>query len=299
MPGSINFTWWNLQNFFDTDDDPISADFEFTPENGWTQPVFEAKRQNLADALKVTHGGALIELLAVCEIEKDELLEDLISHMGPEYEHLRVIHDLSGTSDLRGIDVAMAFDDRKLEFIESTSHLVHLRYRTRDLFEVRLRVVESGEDLVDIACHWPSRSHGQFASEPSRIAVAENVAFLLDNHVKVTPRKYEELRAIDDLATVQQPGKRRSWWSAISTINRTTEVSSGTCLPPTSWIASLARPMTSTTSARRPPRTGRKKRSRTTRCGSFCRPSRAVRTSSTVRPTSAFRTATRSSTRSS
>src|SRR6266545_2339254 len=233
MPGSINFTWWNLQNFFDTDDDPISADFEFTPENGWTQPVFEAKRQNLADALKVTHGGALIELLAVCEIEKDELLE------------------------------------------------------------VRLRVVESGEELVVIACHWPSRSHGQFASEPSRIAVAENVAFLLDNHVKVTPRKYEELRAIDDLATVQQPGKRRSWWSAISTINRTTEVSSGTCLPPTSWIASLARPMTSTTSARRPPRTGRKKRSRTTRCGSFCRPSRAVRTSSTVRPTSAFRTATR------
>jgi len=79
--------------------------------------VFEAKRQNLADALKVTHGGALIELLAVCEIEKDELLEDLIAHMGPEYEHLRVIHDLSGTSDLRGIDVAMAFDERKLEFI--------------------------------------------------------------------------------------------------------------------------------------------------------------------------------------
>ncbi len=81
---------------------------------------------------------------------------------------------------------------------------MHLRYRTRDLFEVRLRVVESGEELVVIACHWPSRSHGQFASEPSRIAVAENVAFLLDNHVKVTPREYEELRAIDDLATVQQ-----------------------------------------------------------------------------------------------
>jgi endonuclease/exonuclease/phosphatase family metal-dependent hydrolase len=203
VPGTINLTWWNLQNFFDTDDDPISADFEFTPAHGWTQPVFEAKRANLADALKVTHPGELIELLAVCEIEKDSLLEDLIDHMGPEYDHLTVIHDTSGTSDLRGIDVAMAYDDRKLEFLNATSHLVHLRYRTRDLFEVRFRLVDTGEELVVIACHWPSRSRGQWASEPARIAVAENIAFLIDGHVKVTPADYEQLRALDDLAAVQ------------------------------------------------------------------------------------------------
>ena len=28
--GSINIAWWNLENLFDTDDDPISQDFEFT-----------------------------------------------------------------------------------------------------------------------------------------------------------------------------------------------------------------------------------------------------------------------------
>jgi hypothetical protein len=38
--GTINLTWWNLGNFFDTDDDPISRDFEYTPANGWTPQVF-------------------------------------------------------------------------------------------------------------------------------------------------------------------------------------------------------------------------------------------------------------------
>jgi hypothetical protein len=64
--GTINLTWWNLQNFFDTDDDPISRDFEYTAAKGWTQEVFEAKKANLARALEHIHkdtGGT--ELLAV------------------------------------------------------------------------------------------------------------------------------------------------------------------------------------------------------------------------------------------
>ena len=64
--GTINVTWWNLQNFFDTVDDPISKDFEYTAAEGWTQEVFDAKKKNLADALNATHQGNGPELLAVC-----------------------------------------------------------------------------------------------------------------------------------------------------------------------------------------------------------------------------------------
>ena len=200
--GQINVTWWNLQNLFDTDDDPISQDFEFTAAAGWTPEVLAAKIANLAVALRASHGGEAVELLAVCEIEKNALLQRLANAM--EHDHLRVVEDLSGTSDLRGIDVALAYDDRKLELVDATSHLLHLRYRTRDLFEVRLRVLETGEELVVIAGHWPSRRLGRFESEPSRIAVAENVAFLVDGHVKVTPGEYESLRAQDNLAAVRK-----------------------------------------------------------------------------------------------
>ena len=65
--GSINVTWWNLENFFDTDDDPISQDFEFTAAQGWTEEAFTAKRANLAQALKATHAGAGPDLLVVAD----------------------------------------------------------------------------------------------------------------------------------------------------------------------------------------------------------------------------------------
>ena len=40
--GTIAVAWWNLENLFDTDDDPISQDFEFTKANGWTDDVYAA-----------------------------------------------------------------------------------------------------------------------------------------------------------------------------------------------------------------------------------------------------------------
>jgi endonuclease/exonuclease/phosphatase family metal-dependent hydrolase len=199
---TIHFAWWNLQNFFDTDDDPISKDFEYTAEKGWTQEVFEAKKANLAQVLNALHGGAGPELLAVAEIEKDALLADLIAEMGNP--HLKVVEDRTGTRDLRGIDVAMAYDERKLAVKSKTSHLVHLRYRTRDIFEVVFEVNETGEKLVVIAGHWPSRGLGRYRSEPLRCAVAEHIAYLVEAHVKVEPEVYEQLRAQNDLGPVLQ-----------------------------------------------------------------------------------------------
>jgi hypothetical protein len=37
------------------------------------------------------------------------------------------VKDPAGTSDLRGIDVSLAYDDRKLQVVETRSHVVHLR----------------------------------------------------------------------------------------------------------------------------------------------------------------------------
>jgi endonuclease/exonuclease/phosphatase family metal-dependent hydrolase len=200
--GKINFVWWNLQNFFDTDDDPISKDFEFTSAGGWTQDVFEAKKANLAQTLSALHDGNGPELLAVAEIEKDELLAELIVATGNP--HLKVVEDPTGTSDLRGIDVAIAYDEQKLAEKSKTSHLVHLRYRTRDIFEVVFEVLGSGEQLVLIASHWPSRKMGRYRSEPLRCAVAEHIAYLVEDHVKVDPETYEQLRVDNDLDAVKK-----------------------------------------------------------------------------------------------
>lgn len=188
--GEIGFTWWNLENFFDTDNDPISKDFNYTPEKGWTDDAFYAKKCNLAKVLAGINSFRPIDLLAVCEIEKDSLLEDLIEEAGC---NLEVVWDEQGTSDLRGIDVAMAFNPAKLELMSVKSHLVHLRYPTRDIIEVTLKVRETGEPFTVIATHLPSRRNGQYDSEPNRIMVSEHIAKIVESNTKFTPEEYQKM----------------------------------------------------------------------------------------------------------
>src|SRR6266508_2136954 len=118
--GSIRVAWSNLENLFDTVDDPIARDFDFTPAEGWTADTYNAKKQNLAAALNELHGGLGPELLGVSEVEGDDVFQELLAESGNT--HLKVVKDPSGTSDLRGIDVSIAFDDRKLAVVDQHSH---------------------------------------------------------------------------------------------------------------------------------------------------------------------------------
>jgi hypothetical protein len=200
--GSVRVAWWNIENLFDTVDDPISSDLEFTAANGWTDAAFAAKKRNLAHALDELFDGQGPELLGVAEVEGDGVFGELLAEMGTS--HLKVVKDPSGTSDLRGIDVSLAYDDRKLSVVERNSWNVHLRYLTRDIYEVVFELTETAERLVVIVSHWPSRRLGREHSEPSRIAVAENIAFLVRDHVRVDAQQYLDLTAAGDLQPVRE-----------------------------------------------------------------------------------------------
>ena len=200
MP-SLRLAWWNLENLFDTVDDPISRDLEVTPAAGWTDEAYAAKVANLAAALDELHGGQGPELLGVAEVEGDEVFADLLA--ATANPHLKVVEDPAGTSDLRGIDVSLAFDERTLRVVERRSHVVYMRYRTRDIFEVVFELVETAERFVVIASHWPSRRRGRRESEPLRISVAENIAYLVRDHLLVDSITYEQLRTAGDLAPVR------------------------------------------------------------------------------------------------
>ena len=199
--GTIAVAWWNLENLFDTDDDPISQDFEFTKANGWTDEVYAAKRANLAAVLNQLHDGNGPELLGVAEVEGDNVFAQLLEDTGNP--HLKVATDPNPPSDLRGIDVSIAYDDRKLRVIDQASFIVHLRYPTRDIFQVLFEVTETHDRLVVIASHWPSRRQGKEHSEPSRMTVAENIAFLVRDHVRCSSPEYLQRKADGDLAGVQ------------------------------------------------------------------------------------------------
>jgi len=83
--------------------------------------------------------------------------------------------------DQRGIDVAFIYDGEKYSFIkkEFFTHTVIKRYPTREIVQATLKVKASGQELILVGNHWPSRSAGQYASEPYRIIAAETLSYFV------------------------------------------------------------------------------------------------------------------------
>jgi hypothetical protein len=180
---NVRAAFWNLQNLFNATPSEIAADLEFTPASGWTGAVVEAKVNRLAEVVKLMHAGQGPDLLGVCEVETKELLEAVRTAAGrPDLEVAHV-----DSPDLRGIDVSLLYSRDVLELDGApTGHVVHLRYATRDIFEVPLRVKANGAALRVLVNHWPSRRQGAAYTEPFRITVAEHCGRLVDRYLKMS-----------------------------------------------------------------------------------------------------------------
>jgi endonuclease/exonuclease/phosphatase family metal-dependent hydrolase len=182
MP-EIKAAFWNLQNLFDITATDLATDLEFTPGEGWTKEAMDAKIVNLAEIIKLMHGGTGPDLLGIAEIENHKLAEDLVAATGRA--DLKVIH--ADSPDLRGIDTCLIYSSavfKKPLKGAIKSHMLHLRYPTRDIFEVELVVKATGQRLLVLVNHWPSRSQGKYETEPLRIATAQRCGGVVDDYLR-------------------------------------------------------------------------------------------------------------------
>jgi len=190
---NINIAFWNLGNLFDTTDDPIANDFDFTPAEGWTAATQATKIANLASVIDAMFNGAGPDLLGVCEVENEATLQQLVDAVTVRSD-LQVMKYKDG-SDIRGIDCALVYSDQIFEPfniiapkpLAPKGHLVHNRYPTRDIFEIPLHVIENNNIVAELLVyinHWPSRSRGRYESEPLRIAAANHLGRLIDQRLK-------------------------------------------------------------------------------------------------------------------
>ncbi len=194
--GQLNVAFWNLQNLFDIEASKLASDLDFTPVNGWDRKAFEAKVSNLAEVVRLMFDGQGPDLLGVCEIENERVGEVLIKAIGrDDYALAHVEHP-----DIRGIDTSLIYSTRHFEFdaARTQGHLVNLRYPTRDIFEVHLKVKANNSDLIVLVNHWPSRSIGRLETEPFRMTVASHCGRLLDNNVKLPRKEYLQLQDDDE-----------------------------------------------------------------------------------------------------
>jgi len=177
--------FYNVENLYDTEKDPIADDSEFLPNGAyqWTQERYEHKLKNLAFAISEMgkeHGGVVV--LGVCEVENERVLNDLVAQDALKPLNYKVAHHDS--PDYRGVDVAFIYQGDRFEFISKKPHTLTIpdnpRFKTRDQL-LLVGVLDKTDTLYLIANHWPSKRGGEARSAPLRMAAAILTKSIVDS----------------------------------------------------------------------------------------------------------------------
>lgn len=190
--------FYNLENLFDTINDPEKLDDEFTPEGPkkWNSAKYNKKLGNiekvLADITAVGMGDKLTVadypvVIGVSEIENRSVLEDLVSMRKLAPARYRICH--YDSPDRRGVDVAFVYraDVFQLEGSAAIPYTIEGRpdFRTRDI--VTMWGTIEGEPFYFMVAHWPSRLGGKEQSSPLRERAAEIMRDAADSVRRLNP----------------------------------------------------------------------------------------------------------------
>lgn len=199
MPGYY-VAFWNVENLFDAEDSPQRSEKlarTLAGElRGWSGSVRDRKVARLVSIISQMNGGAGPDVLGVCEIENRHVLELLVGGLEGLGRNYQIVHD--DCQDGRGIDVAFVYDAALFTAEEQFSHFIVRRVATRDLLQVNFRT-NASRLLVLIGNHWPSRSGGEYESEPYRIIAGETLAYFHERIRQVQQSEHVPVLAMGDL----------------------------------------------------------------------------------------------------
>lgn len=165
--------FYNVENLFDTEDDPKIDDNEFLPntDKQWTPERYQTKLSKLTQVLDSIGHGTLPALIGLVEIENRKVLQDLLGKANASQTYGIVHYD---SPDQRGIDVALLYNKNSFTPTQSEPLSVVFPFDpgtpTRDILYVQGTF--KGEDLHIFVNHWPSRRDGEEKSEPKRMTAA-------------------------------------------------------------------------------------------------------------------------------
>jgi predicted extracellular nuclease len=185
--------FYNLENLFNTVNDTMVRDGEFTPTGmkNWNEYRYNQKSNQMAQAIFAMGGWEFPAIVGLCELENKGVIEDLIQRDVIKKAEYQIVHYES--IDRRGIDVALIYRPSKFEVLFSKPYRIKLDgdsdFRTRDVLYVK-GVALSKDTLHLFVNHWPSRYGGQLESEPKRMAAAQTVRSVVDSIYKTQPRAH-------------------------------------------------------------------------------------------------------------
>ncbi len=177
----FTFCFYNVENLFDTINDPNINDEDFLPEgkNHWDTYKYNEKIKHINEVIDLMYEPLLIGL---AEIENEKVVRDVINYSVNNKNKFGLVH--FDSPDERGIDVALIYDSIKLKLLSSGRLRFDIKKedgsidKTRDILWAEFCVGK--EKFYAIVNHWPSRSGGQEASDNSRVYAAEQARKFID-----------------------------------------------------------------------------------------------------------------------
>lgn len=186
---SVLFLWWNVENLFDTHNDPITNDDDFTPEGKlhWTEKKLILKQMRIRHLLSAVKAhpdyNAYPDLLAFAEVENREVFEKTLSGI-PGIGYKTIYHN---SADPRGIDIGLAFNPQTVQAKASKAYSVASAERaTRKIIVAEF--LSEGHPFHLILNHWPSRSFDTHWTEPKRVAAANVARHIVDSLLLSKPK---------------------------------------------------------------------------------------------------------------
>jgi endonuclease/exonuclease/phosphatase family metal-dependent hydrolase len=188
------FAFYNLENLFDTRNDPKTLDDDFTESSNrnWNEKRFRKKLKKMGNVIsqigfdEIEHPPILVGL---AEVENRYVLEELVDSKFLRHKHYGIAH--IDSPDERGIDTALIYRKDHLEIKNITAHTVHvvneegIRDYTRDILEVE--AILDGFSVYILVNHWPSRRKGVEETAFRRMAASMKAAEIVKQIQAVDP----------------------------------------------------------------------------------------------------------------
>ena len=183
----FTIAFYNLENLFDTIDNPYTLDNDFLPtsEKQWNQKRYEKKIVKLGTAISNIGYHSTRKaptLIGVAEVENKQVLEDLISSKHLAQKGYGIVH--YDSPDERGIDVGLLYQKEYFEVLHSETISVIInesdgdRDYTRDI--LRVTGMLNNEKVDILVNHWPSRRDGAESTSHKRIVAAQKNREIID-----------------------------------------------------------------------------------------------------------------------
>lgn len=179
----LTVAFYNVENLFDTINDPTINDEEFLPESkvGWNSEKYTHKLHQTARVIAAMDTLDFPHIIGLAEMENGMVVNALSSEEAIKKAGYNVIH-FEG-NDPRGIEVVMMY--RQVYFKPLYAGPVMVSEATtgksyRHILYVK-GVVATGDTLNLFVNHWPSRYGGREETEGARRFVASTLKSVTDS----------------------------------------------------------------------------------------------------------------------